>query len=68
MKILNRIITSLIIYFSVILTSSGQYIIDEVSAIVGDEDILLSDVENMVLQQVTMGDKRSVDIIRCEVF
>jgi len=45
MKILNRIITSLIIYFSVILTSSGQYIIDEVSAIVGDEDILLSDVE-----------------------
>jgi peptidyl-prolyl cis-trans isomerase SurA len=68
MKILNRIIISLFIYVIFTATSSSQYLIDEVSAIVGDETVFLSDVENMVLQQVTMGDRRSIGTIRCEVF
>jgi len=68
MKILNRIIISLFTFVLFTFTASSQYLIDEVSAIVGDETVFLSDVENMVLQQVTMGDRRSVERIRCEVF
>lgn len=68
MKILNRIIISLFTFVLFTFTSTSQYIVDEVSAIVGDESVLLSDVENMVLQQVTMGDRRPVERIRCEVF
>lgn len=69
MKILTQIITALIISVLFTLTASSQeYLIDEVSAIVGDETVYLSDVENMVLQQVTMGDRRPMEKIRCEVF
>lgn len=68
MKILNRIIISLFTFVLFTFTSTSQYIVDEVSAIVGDESVFLSDVENMVLQQVTMGDRRPVERIRCEVF
>ncbi|MBN1387431.1 MAG: peptidylprolyl isomerase [Bacteroidales bacterium] len=68
MKILNRIIISLFTFVLVTTTSNSQYIIDEVSAIVGDETVFLSDVENMVLQQITMGDNRPIERIRCEVF
>lgn len=69
MKILTKIITALIISVLFTLTASSQeYLIDEVSAIVGDETVYLSDVENMVLQQVTMGDRRPTEKIRCEVF
>ncbi|MFO7852873.1 MAG: peptidylprolyl isomerase [Bacteroidota bacterium] len=69
MKILRKIITGLIISVLFTLTASSQeYLIDEVSAIVGDETVYLSDVENMVLQQVTMGDRRPTEKIRCEVF
>ena len=68
MKILNRIIISLFTFVLFTFTASSQYLIDEVSAIVGDETVFLSDIENMVLQQVTMGDRRSVERIRCEVF
>lgn len=68
MKILNRTLVSLFIF--TIFTASGysQRLIDEVSAIVGDETVFLSDVENMVLQQVAMGDNRPVETVRCEVF
>ena len=68
MKIHTRIIISLFIFTTIITGASSQYLVDEVSAIVGDETIFLSDVENMVLQQVTMGDRRPVERIRCEVF
>jgi len=68
MKIHTRIIISLFIFTTIITGASSQYLVDEVSAIVGDETIFLSDVENMVLQQVTMGDRRPIERIRCEVF
>ena len=68
MKILNRIIISFFTFVSFTFTASSQYLIDEVSAIIGDETVFLSDVENMVIQQVTMGDRRSIERIRCEVF
>jgi peptidyl-prolyl cis-trans isomerase SurA len=68
MKILNRIIINLFTFVLFTTTSTSQYIVDEVSAIVGDETVFLSDVENMVLQQITMGDRRPAERIRCEVF
>ncbi len=68
MKILSRIIISLFTFALFTFNSTSQYIVDEVSAIVGDETVFLSDVENMVLQQITMGDRRPAERIRCEVF
>lgn len=68
MKIVNRISTSILVFFLFAATSFSQYLIDEVSAIVGEETVFLSDVENMVLQQKTMGDPRPEEDIRCEVF
>lgn len=68
MKIFKSIFISLLISFFIVGNASSQYLIDEVSAIVGDETIFLSDIENMVLQQVTMGDNRPEEVIRCEVF
>ncbi|HEN20773.1 MAG TPA: peptidylprolyl isomerase, partial [Desulfobacteraceae bacterium] len=68
MKLFNYIIISIFILVSGANKVFSQYIIDEVSAIVGDETVFLSDVENMVLQQMTMGDRRPKEAIRCEVF
>ncbi|MDT8401144.1 MAG: peptidylprolyl isomerase [Bacteroidales bacterium] len=68
MRIFNRIFISLLICALISGSASSQYLIDEVSAIVGNETIFLSDIENMVLQQVTMGDNRPEELIRCEVF
>lgn len=68
MKLLNRIFTGLSILILFSASASSQYLVDEISAIVGDETIFLSDVENMVLQQITMGDRRPEETIRCEVF
>ncbi|MGM0666610.1 MAG: peptidylprolyl isomerase [Bacteroidota bacterium] len=68
MKIVNRIFTSLLVFLLFTSNTFSQYLIDEVSAIVGDETVFLSDVENMVLQQLTMGDPRPEEEIRCEVF
>ncbi|MEE4214369.1 MAG: peptidylprolyl isomerase [Bacteroidales bacterium] len=68
MKIVNRIFTSLLVFVLFTANTFSQYLIDEVSAIVGDETVFLSDVENMVLQQLTMGDPRPEEEIRCEVF
>ncbi len=68
MKILIRILTVLVILFTVNNEAKPQYLIDEVSAIVGDETVFMSDVENMVLQQMAMGDRRSSQTIKCEVF
>ncbi|MDZ7738983.1 MAG: peptidylprolyl isomerase [Bacteroidales bacterium] len=68
MKIVNRILISLFIFVLFTAEGNSQRLIDEVSAIVGDETVFLSDVENMVLQQSAMGDSRPIETIRCEVF
>ena len=68
MKILKKLFISTFIFTLFSLTALPQQLIDEVSAIVGNETVFLSDVENMVLQQATMGDRRAVEAIRCEVF
>jgi len=68
MKIINSIFISLLIFVLFSGSASSQYLIDELSATVGDETVFLSDVENMVLQQITMGDRRPEETIRCEVY
>ncbi|HUS85900.1 MAG TPA: peptidylprolyl isomerase [Bacteroidales bacterium] len=45
-----------------------QQLVDAVSAIVGDEIILLSEVESIVMTQRSMGDRTPADRLRCEVF
>lgn len=68
MKLFNRILISIIVTVLSTSFSYSQHLIDEVSAIVGNETVFLSDVENMVIQQAAMGDNRPVEKIRCEVF
>ncbi|MDA3823623.1 MAG: peptidylprolyl isomerase, partial [Bacteroidales bacterium] len=68
MKIVNHILISLFIFVLFTAEGNSQRLIDEVSAIVGDETVFLSDVENMVLQQAAMGDRRPLETIRCQVF
>lgn len=67
-KILHTFISSLVIFLAISGTTFSQTVIDEVSAIVGDETIFLSDIENMVLQQISAGDRRSIEIIRCSAY
>lgn len=48
-------------------TSPGQQLVDEISAIVGDETILLSEIESLVLTQRSMGDRSPAERLRCEI-
>ncbi|MCA1756463.1 MAG: peptidylprolyl isomerase [Bacteroidales bacterium] len=48
-------------------TSRSQQLVDEISAIVGDETILLSEIESLVLTQRSMGDRTPAERLRCEI-
>lgn len=48
-------------------TVSGQQLVDEISAIVGDENILLSEIESLMLTQRSMGDRTPAERLRCEI-
>lgn len=52
---------------SLLSTINGQQLIDEISAIVGDETILLSEIESLVLTQRSMGDRTPAAQLRCQV-
>jgi peptidyl-prolyl cis-trans isomerase SurA len=45
----------------------AQTLVESVAAIVGNEVIYLSDIENMVLDMKHNGDKTSFDVLRCRV-
>jgi peptidyl-prolyl cis-trans isomerase SurA len=45
----------------------AQTLVESVAAIVGNEVIYLSDIENMVLDMKHNGDRTSVDVLRCRV-
>ena len=71
MNLLQRVlkisaVTALCLALSVN-TSSGQQLVDEISAIVGDETILLSEIESLLLTQRSMGDRTPVERLRCEI-
>jgi peptidyl-prolyl cis-trans isomerase SurA len=46
----------------------SQVLVESVAAIVGNEVIYLSDIENMAADAKRGGNKQSVDDLRCEVF
>ena len=46
----------------------SQALVESIAAIVGDEVVLLSDVENMVYDMRRQGSRKPVEQIRCEVF
>ncbi len=46
----------------------SQVLVESIAAIVGDEVVLLSDVENMVYDMRRQGSRKPVEQIRCEVF
>ena len=45
----------------------SQTLVESVAAVVGDEVIYLSDIENTILDLVHSGDKTPVDVLRCNV-
>jgi len=59
---------AVITFFAISLLSpvKGQ-LIDEISAVVGDETILLSEIESLVLTQRSMGDRTPLNSLRCQV-
>jgi peptidyl-prolyl cis-trans isomerase SurA len=58
----------MILIIQSIAASNAQKLVDAVSAIVGNEVIYLSDVENGVVQQQMYSSRNSVDELRCSVF
>jgi len=46
----------------------SQELIEAVSAVVGNEVVYLSDVENAILQQRSYGNKMATDQLRCRIF
>jgi peptidyl-prolyl cis-trans isomerase SurA len=50
-----------------LLTPAKAQLIDEISAVIGDETILLSEIESLVLTQRSMGDRTPLNRLRCQV-
>lgn len=71
MKILKRVFKITTVTAALIIlpftNSQGQQLVDEISAIVGDETILLSEIESLVLTQRSMGDRTPAERLRCEI-
>jgi len=53
--------------FSGVSEVKSQVLVESVAAIVGNEVIFLSDIENMVLDLRSNGNKTSIDELRCNV-
>ena len=51
-----------------VFASNAQVLVESIAAIVGDEVIFLSDVEEMLYDMRRSGNKTSVDQLRCNVF
>jgi peptidyl-prolyl cis-trans isomerase SurA len=49
------------------ITTSSQVLIESIAAIVGNEVIYLSDIENMVTEARRSGNRKPVDELRCSV-
>ena len=61
-------ISAIIIAISITETARGQKLIESVAGIVGNELIMLSDIEEQVLQRIGSGDRTPVDKLRCQIF
>lgn len=66
-KIKGGIIAVIILSIGLLKTANAQQLVDEISAVVGDETILLSEIESLVLTQRSMGDRTPANMLRCQV-
>ena len=58
----------LLLLFTGFASVRSQVLVESIAAIVGDEVVLLSDVENLVYDMRRQGIRKPVEEIRCEVF
>ncbi|TFH39265.1 MAG: peptidylprolyl isomerase [Bacteroidia bacterium] len=65
-KIKGGVVIALFFTIGLLYPLSAQ-LIDEISAVVGDETILLSEIESLVLTQRSTGDRTPIDRLRCQV-
>ena len=67
MKRISRILTvTAIVLLTAFQTINAQVLVESVAAVVGNEVIYLSDIENMIVDQRRSGNKTSVEKLRCE--
>lgn len=64
-RISGVFVTVLIMLLTYAKSSNAQVLVESVAAIVGNEVIYLSDIENMVLDMRRGGNKRPLDELRC---
>ena len=68
MKFIKSVISIIILFFTSLPVIFAQdVLVESVAAIVGQEMILLSTIEDKVLQEKLTGDTRPLDEIRCDV-
>lgn len=60
--------SAIIIALSISETARGQKLIESAAGIVGNELIMLSDIEEQVLQRIGSGDRTPVGKLRCQIF
>ena len=66
-KITHIIISSILLSGIITFNANSQQLVDAVTVIIGNEIILLSEIESLVLTQRSMGDKTPVNKLRCEI-
>lgn len=67
MNKIRKIVISSLLFVLVSSTAVYSQLIDGVTAIIGDESILLSELESMVLSQRSQGNKAPMNELRCEI-
>ena len=65
---LNSVLIPVFVFMAFMNELNSQKLVESVAAIIGNEVIYLSDVENTVNDQRRSGNRRPVDQLRCEVF
>lgn len=66
---MKRVLRILLVLFCVLLSGvpalNAQVLVESVAAIVGNEVIYLSDIENMIIEMRSNGVKAPIDVLRC---
>ena len=65
---LSSVLIPVFVFMAFMNELNSQKLVESVAAIIGNEVIYLSDVENTVNDQRRSGNRRPVDQLRCEVF
>ena len=65
---LSSVLIPVFVFMAFMNELNSQKLVESVAAVIGNEVIYLSDVENAVNDQRRSGNRRPVDQLRCEVF